>query len=93
MSVSAPLNAAVPEETIRVARDAFPKGNIFMRMHDELGPLYRNPQFAALFSHTGQPASIIASATLCPYSLADCLSRRTERSRGYLDGCEYGSKH
>jgi hypothetical protein len=30
-------------------------------------------------------ASITASATLYPLSLADCLSRRTERSRGYLD--------
>jgi len=53
MSMPAPLHAAVPEETVRVARAAFPKGNVFMRMHDELGPLYRNPQFTALFSHTG----------------------------------------
>jgi transposase len=53
MSMPAPLHAAVPEETVRVARAAFPKGNVFMRMHDELGPLYRNPQLTALFSHTG----------------------------------------
>ena len=56
MSVPAPLSDAIPDETIRVACAAFPKGNVFMRMHDELGPLYRNPQFAALFSPTGQPA-------------------------------------
>jgi len=30
-------------------------------------------------------ALIIASATLCPLSLADGLSRRTERRRGDLD--------
>jgi S-formylglutathione hydrolase FrmB len=30
-------------------------------------------------------ALIIASATLCPFSLADGLSRRTERRRGDLD--------
>ncbi len=27
----------VPEDTARVARAAFPKGNIYLRMHDELG--------------------------------------------------------
>ncbi len=27
----------VPKETIRVARKAFPKGNVYMRMRDELG--------------------------------------------------------
>ena len=51
MAVPVPLNAAVPEETIRVARVAFPKGNVFIRMHDVLGPLYCHPQFSALFSH------------------------------------------
>jgi hypothetical protein len=39
MSVPAPLSDAIPEETIRVARAAFPKGNVFMRMPDALGPL------------------------------------------------------
>jgi hypothetical protein len=29
----------VPEETIRVARAAFPRGNVFMRMRDELGTI------------------------------------------------------
>jgi hypothetical protein len=30
----------VPEETKRVARAAFPRGNIYMRMRDELGAIY-----------------------------------------------------
>jgi len=46
----------IPEETARVARAAFPKGNPYMRMHDELGPIYSNPMFAHLFPDTGQPA-------------------------------------
>jgi transposase len=46
----------VPEETTRVARAAYPKGNVFMRMRDELGPIYQDEAFAHLFSHTGQPA-------------------------------------
>jgi transposase len=46
----------VPQETARVARRAFPKGNVYMRMRDELGVLYRNSDFAPLFSSRGRPA-------------------------------------
>jgi hypothetical protein len=46
----------IPEETTRVARAAYPKGNVFMRMRDELGPIYQDEAFAHLFSPTGQPA-------------------------------------
>ncbi len=56
MSVQTSLDSTIPEETIRVARAAFPKGNVCMHMRDALGPLYTNAQFAPLFSHTGQPA-------------------------------------
>jgi transposase len=47
---------AVPEETARIAHAAYPKGNVFMRMRDELGTIYQDESFAHLFSHTGQPA-------------------------------------
>ena len=30
----------VPEETVRIAQTAFPKGNIYMKMRDELGSIY-----------------------------------------------------
>ena len=54
----------VPEETARVARAAFPKGNnLAMRMRDHLGSIFDDQQFAALFSPTGQPA-------LSPHRLA-----------------------
>jgi len=46
----------VPEETVRVARAAFPKGNVYMAMRDELGVLYQDSEFAPLFSHRGRPA-------------------------------------
>jgi transposase len=39
-----------------VARAAFPKGNIYLRMRDELGRLYEDEAFAALFPQRGQPA-------------------------------------
>ena len=47
---------AIPEQTYRIARAAFPKGNPWVRLRDELGVIYQNEEFASLFSHTGQPA-------------------------------------
>ncbi len=47
----------VPDETRRVARAAFPKGTLCLRIADALGPVYRDGQFAALFPRRGQPAA------------------------------------
>ena len=46
----------IPAETIRIARAAFPKGNLYLRMRDELGVLYEDADFAALFPTRGRPA-------------------------------------
>jgi len=46
----------IPEETVAVARAAFPKGNVYMPMRDHLGSLYEDDQFGDLFSREGQPA-------------------------------------
>lgn len=46
----------VPKETVRIAQAAFPKGNIYMKMRDELGSIYDNAQFADLFPRRGQAA-------------------------------------
>ncbi len=46
----------VPEETARVARAAFPKGNTLMKMRDELGTIFEDEDFARLFPRRGQPA-------------------------------------
>jgi len=53
----------IPEETERVAKAVFPKGNIYMRMRDQLGTFYQDEQFASLFPNQGQPAE-------CPWRLA-----------------------
>jgi transposase len=47
----------VPEETRRVAQAAFSRGNIYMRLRDELGAIYDDQLFAPLFSPRGQPAA------------------------------------
>ena len=56
MSLKPEGNNSVPEETARIAHAAYPKGNVFMHMRDELGTMYEDEYFADLFSHTGQPA-------------------------------------
>lgn len=51
-----PSDLLIPEETARAARAAFPRGNRYLRLRDELGLLFRNEDFAPLYSHRGQPA-------------------------------------
>lgn len=64
MSLQAPIIYCIPDETARVARAAFPKGNPYLRMRDTLGPIYTNPEFATLFSPTGKPAEAPAHLAL-----------------------------
>jgi transposase len=46
---------SIPEETARVARAAYPKGNIYMKMRDALGPMYQDESFAHVFPQNGRP--------------------------------------
>src|SRR3954470_11964050 len=46
----------VPEETARIARAAFCKGNLLMRIRDEIGVLYDDQMFASLYDARGQLA-------------------------------------
>ena len=46
----------IPEETIQVARAAFPKGNLYLTLRDKLGSLFQDEDFAGLFPADGQPA-------------------------------------
>ena len=56
MSLKPQAIGPIPEETARVAHAVYPKGNVFMRIRDELGTNYQDEVFDNLFSHTGQPA-------------------------------------
>src|SRR5260370_15752806 len=46
----------VPVETARVAHAAFPDGNVYVRLRDELGTLFDDDLFTAVYSIEGQPA-------------------------------------
>jgi transposase len=54
----------VPEATQRIARAAFPHGNIYMQVADRLGNIYHDAQFIALFPTRGQPAEAPARLAL-----------------------------
>ncbi len=45
----------VPKQTMRVARAAFPKGNLYLTLRDTLGPIFQDQEFADLFPKDGQP--------------------------------------
>jgi transposase len=46
----------IPPLTKEIAQKAFPKGNLYMTMRDELGIFYDDEDFAELYSSEGQPA-------------------------------------
>ena len=56
MSLKPSVIEPVPEETARIARAAFPKGNLYLSMRDELGIAFCDADFANLFPRRGQPA-------------------------------------
>ena len=67
----------VPEETVRVARAAFRKGNLYLRIRDELGTLYEDPCFASLFPNVGQSAlAPWRLALVCLFQFLEGLSDR-----------------
>ena len=46
----------IPSDTLEVAQAAFPDGNLYMQIREELGVIYRDRDFVELFSSRGQPA-------------------------------------
>lgn len=56
MTLRSQTTLTIPEETARVARAAYPHGNMYMQMRDALGPIYQDQSFEHLFPHNGHPA-------------------------------------
>lgn len=56
MSMQPKESGQIPTETVRVARAAFGKGSLAIRIRDELGPLFNDEAFADLFPARGKPA-------------------------------------
>jgi len=88
MSLQARQEGEIPEQTREVARLAFPKGNKYMRLRDELGELYQDEQFEGLYSEKGQPAEAPGRLALVTVlQVAEGLSDRqaAEAVRGRID--------
>ncbi len=79
---------AVPTMTAQVARAAFPKGCLAIRIRDALGELFEDAQFPGLFAVRGRPA--VSPAWLALVSVlqfAEGLSDRqaADAVRGRID--------
>jgi transposase len=86
----------VPEDTARVARAAFPKGNPYLTLRDQLGVIFQDQDFMALFPLCGQPGLPpwrLALVTILQFreTLADRQAAEAVRARidwKYLLGLE-----
>jgi transposase len=79
---------AVPAMTAQVARAAFPKGCLAIRVRDALGELFEDDQFAELFAARGRPAvSPARLALVSVLQFAEGLSDRqaADTVRGRID--------
>jgi len=86
MSIRTSIDMEVPEETKRVAQAAFPHGNGYLTLRDELGTIYTDEQFAGLFSARGRPAESpwrLALVTVMQFgeNLSDPQAAECVRSR------------
>jgi transposase len=86
MSLRPHVVAPVPEETARVARAAFPKGNPYLILRDALGTIFQDDDFSDLYSHEGQPglsAWRLALVTIMQFreTLSDRQAAESVRAR------------
>lgn len=78
----------IPAETERIARLAFPKGSLAMKLRNELGMIYTDEQFQDLFPERGQPAESPARLALVTVlQFAEGLTDRqaADAVRGRID--------
>jgi len=56
MSLKPQPDSLVPADMLRLAKAAFAKGNPYLTLQDELGPIFADADFTELFSEVGQSA-------------------------------------
>src|SRR3954467_8558279 len=81
----------VPDDTVKVARRPFTRGNLLLSLRDKLGPIFDDGRFASLFPGKGQPAEApwrLALVTLLQF--AEDLSDRQAADAG-LSGISCGT--
>lgn len=88
MSLKLEVGRSVPEETRRVAKAAFPKGNVYLWIGDELGELYSDHLFIDLYPVRGQPT--VSPGRLALITIMQFMEGLTDRQaaeavRGRID--------
>ncbi len=86
MSLQPFSDFSIPETILSVARAAFPKGNIYMTLRDEVGPIFSDHDFADLYSSLGQTglsSTHLALVTILQFAegLSDSQAADAVRSR------------
>jgi transposase len=76
----------IPEETVKIARAAFPNGNIYLSLRETLGPIFEDETFQGLYPALGQPAESpgrLALITVMQYveDMSDRQAAEAVRSR------------
>lgn len=67
----------IPELTAEVAKAAFPKGSVAMKIRDTLGPLFQDVEFGSLYPVIGQPAE--SPARLAVITLLQFMKNLTDQ--------------
>ena len=80
------VECGIPEETIQVAKAAFPMGYMYLSLRDTLGKIYEDKIFEELYPKMGQPAESpgrLALITVMQYveDLSDRQAAEAVRSR------------
>ncbi len=88
MTLHPQADQGIPEDTAETARAAYPNGNPYMTLRDELGPLYQDEDFQEMYEGLGRGAvspGLLATVTVLQY--AEGLSDRqaADNVRGRID--------
>lgn len=78
---------SIPEEIQRIARAAFPKGNVHLRMSDGIGAIFDDPMLAAVFPARGQSAESPwpLSRKVAPYATFTKTAAEHRRRQPYTN--------
>lgn len=88
MSLHPQAEYPVPDETRRIARAAFLKGTLAIRIADAFGTVYHDAQFTDLFPRRGQPAEAparLALATMLQFLEGLSDRQAADAVRGRID--------
>src|SRR5215510_7616655 len=86
MSLRPQPTGSIPEQTVRIAHAAFPKGHPYLTLRDHLGTIFQDEDFATLFpawGYPGLPPWRLALVTLMQFreNLADRQAAEAVRAR------------